>query len=83
MEHDVSIPDQKRQGEAYCAALGCQLVESHIEAAASATSDRRPEFQCVVEAGIGKPAACPEAALQKYGPRRSDFSGYGVAMTLF
>jgi hypothetical protein len=26
-EHDVSIPDQKRQGEAYCEARGLQLVE--------------------------------------------------------
>lgn len=25
-EHDVSIPDQKRQGEAYCASRGYQLV---------------------------------------------------------
>ena len=24
-EHDVSIPDQKRQGEAYCAARGYRL----------------------------------------------------------
>lgn len=26
-EHDVSIPGQKRQGEAYCASRGYQLVE--------------------------------------------------------
>lgn len=26
-EHDVSIPVQKRQGEAYCEARGLQLVE--------------------------------------------------------
>jgi DNA invertase Pin-like site-specific DNA recombinase len=25
-EHDVSIPDQKRQGEAYCLARGYQLA---------------------------------------------------------
>ncbi len=28
-EHDVSIPDQKRQGEAYCASRGYQLVETY------------------------------------------------------
>lgn len=27
-EHDVSIPDQKRQGEAYCEARNLQLVET-------------------------------------------------------
>ena len=44
-EHDVSIPDQKRQGEAYCESRGLQLVETFIEPGASATNDRRPEFQ--------------------------------------
>jgi site-specific DNA recombinase len=55
-EHDVSIPDQRRQGEAYCASRGYALVETFIEAGASATNDRRPEFQRMIEAGISKPA---------------------------
>ena len=54
-EHDVSIPDQKRQGEAYCASRGYQLVETYVEAGASATNDRRPEFQRMIEAGTSKP----------------------------
>jgi site-specific DNA recombinase len=56
-EHDVSIPDQRRQGEAYCQSRGYQLVETYVEAGASATNDRRPEFQKMIEAGIGKPAS--------------------------
>jgi site-specific DNA recombinase len=55
-EHDVSIPDQKRQGEAYCSARGYQLVETYIEPGASATNDRRPEFQRMIEAGTSRPA---------------------------
>jgi DNA invertase Pin-like site-specific DNA recombinase len=55
-EHDVSIPDQKRQGKAYCAARGYQLIETYIEPGASATNDRRPEFQRMIEAGTSKPA---------------------------
>jgi len=55
-EHDVSIPDQKRQGEAYCQSRGCQLVETYVEPGASATNDRRPEFQRMIEAGASKPA---------------------------
>ncbi len=55
-EHDVSIPDQRRQGEAYCRSRGYQLVETFIEAGASATNDRRPEFQRMIEAGASKPA---------------------------
>ena len=54
-EHDVSIPDQKRQGEAYCAARGYQLVETYVEPGASATNDRRPEFQRMIEAGTASP----------------------------
>jgi site-specific DNA recombinase len=55
-EHDVSIPDQKRQGETYCASRRYQLVETYVEPAASATNDRRPEFQRMIEAGTSKPA---------------------------
>ena len=55
-EHDVSIPDQKRQGEAYCQSRGYQLVETYVEPGASATNDRRPEFQRMIEAGTNKPA---------------------------
>ncbi len=56
-EHDVSIPDQRRQGEAYCEARGYELVETYVEPGASATNDRRPEFQRMMEAGTTKPAA--------------------------
>ncbi|MEQ1863552.1 MAG: recombinase family protein, partial [Micropepsaceae bacterium] len=56
-EHDVSIPDQRRQGEAYCAARGYRLVETYVEPGASATNDRRPEFQRMIEAGTQKPSA--------------------------
>ncbi len=55
-EHDVSILDQKRQGEAYCLARGYQLVEIFVEPGAPATNDRRPEFQRMIEAGTTKPA---------------------------
>jgi site-specific DNA recombinase len=56
-EHDVSIPDQRRQGEAYCTSRGYQLVETYVEPGASATNDRRPEFQRMIEAGTAKPAS--------------------------
>jgi DNA invertase Pin-like site-specific DNA recombinase len=55
-EHDVSIPDQKRQGEAWCASRGYGLVETFVEPGATATNDRRPEFQRMIEAGTSKPA---------------------------
>ena len=56
-EHDVSIPDQRREGEAYCQARGYQLIETYVEPGATATNDRRPEFQKMMEAGTAKPPA--------------------------
>ena len=53
----MSIPDQRKQGESYCASRGYQLVETYVEPGASATNDRRPEFQKMMEAGTVKPAA--------------------------
>src|SRR5271155_5418919 len=55
-EHDVSSPDQKGQGEAHCQSRGYQLVETFVEAGASATNNRRPEFQRMIETGTSKPA---------------------------
>ena len=55
-QHDVSIPDQRQQGEAWCAAHGHQLVDTFVDAGVSATSDRRPEFQRLIEAASGRPA---------------------------
>lgn len=56
-EHDVSIPDQRKQGEAYCATRGYSLVETFVEPGASATNDRRPEFQRMMELGTARPPA--------------------------
>ena len=55
-EHDISIPDQRKQGEAYCISRGYELVDTFVEAGATATNDRRPEFQRMIEAGTNKPA---------------------------
>ena len=54
-EHDVSIPDQKRQGEAYCAVARLPARRDLCGAGASATNDRRPEFQRMIEAGTASP----------------------------
>jgi DNA invertase Pin-like site-specific DNA recombinase len=55
-EHDVSIPDRRKQGEAYCVARGYELTETFVEPGNTATNDRRPEFQRMIEAGTSKPA---------------------------
>jgi hypothetical protein len=42
---------------AYCEARGLELIETFVGPGASATNDRRPEFQRMIEAGISKPTA--------------------------
>jgi DNA invertase Pin-like site-specific DNA recombinase len=47
---ELSIPDQIKQGERYCTAAGFELVETYVEPGASATDDRRPAFQRMMDA---------------------------------
>lgn len=44
-EADLSIPDQRHQTQAYCAARDWTLIEFYEDAGASGTDDDRPEFQ--------------------------------------
>ncbi len=43
-EADLSIPDQVRQAEAWCARQGYELVRKYIEPGASGTDETRPVF---------------------------------------
>ena len=48
-EHDLSIPDQRSQLNAWCRAKGHTVAAEFIEAGASASDDRRPAFQQMIE----------------------------------
>src|SRR6516225_8355901 len=48
-EHDLSIPDQRRQLESWCRGHGYAVVAEFVEAGASAGDDRRPVFQQMIE----------------------------------
>ena len=48
-EHDLSIPDQRNQLQAWCRRQGYKVVAEFIEAGASAIDDRRPAFQQMIE----------------------------------
>ena len=56
-DSDLSIPDQRRQAKAYCASRGWEIVADFVEPGASATDDRRPEFQRMIDAATVKPPA--------------------------
>lgn len=46
---DLSIPDQEREVRAYCDRKGWGLAAVFVEPGASATDDRRPEFQRMID----------------------------------
>jgi site-specific DNA recombinase len=48
-EHDLSIPDQRVQLNSWCRAKGHTIVAEFIEPGASASDDRRPVFQQMIE----------------------------------
>ena len=47
-EKDLSIPDQRRQAEAYCKRRGWKIARVFVERGASATTDNRPVFQDMI-----------------------------------
>ncbi|MBV5265010.1 recombinase family protein [Pinisolibacter aquiterrae] len=55
-ENDLSIPDQRRQLQSYCQAKGISIEAEFVEPGASATDDRRLEFQRMMDAASQKPA---------------------------
>src|SRR6266849_6815083 len=56
-ENDLSIPDQRRQAKGYCASHGWEIVADYVEPGVSATDDRRPGFQRMIDAATTKPPA--------------------------
>ena len=55
-DKDLSIPDQLRQMREWCKRNGHAIGKEYIEAGASATDDRRPEFQQMVADATLKPS---------------------------
>ena len=56
-ENDLSIPDQRRQAKAYCVSRGWEIAADYVEPGATATDDKRPEFQRMIDAATSKPSA--------------------------
>lgn len=54
-DSDLSIADQRRQATGYCASRGWEIVADYVEPGLSATDDRRPEFQRMIDAATTKP----------------------------
>jgi len=54
-ESDLSIPDQRRQITSYCLAKGWDVAAEFVEPGNTATDDRRPAFQAMIDAALVKP----------------------------
>jgi site-specific DNA recombinase len=54
-ESDLSIPDQGRQLRAYSEGKGWPVAEEFVEPGNTATDDRRPAFQQMIDAATAKP----------------------------
>lgn len=65
-ESDLSIPDQRRHIERYCAARGWTIVEDYVEPGSSATDDRRPAFQEMIDAALAKPPTFSTILVHSY-----------------
>lgn len=48
-ESDLSIPDQRRQGAAFCKARGWEVAAEFVDAGLSGTDDKRPELQRLLD----------------------------------
>ncbi len=65
-KHDLSIPDQRAQMLAWCEAKGHQVVAEFIEPGASATDDKRPVFQQMIERACDGEHAFDVIAVHSY-----------------
>lgn len=54
-ESDLSIPDQQRQLAAYCALKGWVVDQEFVEPGNTATDDKRPQFQAMIDLALSKP----------------------------
>ena len=65
-DNDLSIPDQRRQAQAHCKNRGWGVVAEFVEPGQSATDDRRPEFQRMIDAATTKPPAFDAILVHSY-----------------
>lgn len=54
-DSDLSIPDERRQITAYCVAKDRDVAAEFVEPGNTATDDRRPAFQAMIDAALVKP----------------------------
>lgn len=77
-DNDLSIPDQLRQMQEWCKALGHVAVHEYIEPGASATDDKRPVFQRMIADAQAKPRTFDAIIIHSFSRFFRDGIEFGV-----
>lgn len=77
-ENDLSIPDQLRQLNDWCKANGHIVVHEYVEPGASATDDKRPVFQKLINDAMQKPQAFEAIIIHSFSRFFRDAIQFGL-----
>ena len=77
-DNDLSIPDQLRQLNEWCKANGHLVVHEYVEPGASATDDKRPVFQQLINDAMQKPQAFEAIIIHSFSRFFRDAIQFGV-----
>ncbi len=77
-DNDLSIPDQLRQLNEWCKANGHLVVHEYIEPGASATDDKRPIFQQLINDALQKPQTFEAIIIHSFSRFFRDAIQFGV-----
>ncbi len=77
-DNDVSLPDQTAQAETYCKAKGWHLVETYVDAGASARDDNRPEFRRMLKEACVDPSPYDVVLVHSQSRFFRDSTGYHI-----
>ena len=77
-DNDLSIPDQLRQLHEWCKANGHLVVHEYIEPGASATDDKRPIFQQLINEAMQKPQVFEAIIIHSFSRFFRDAIQFGV-----
>ena len=75
-EHDLSIPDQRSQLVSWCGTKNWEAVAEFVEPGASATDDKRPVFQQMIERACDGEHAFDVIAVHSYSRFFRDSFGH-------
>lgn len=77
-DNDLSIPDQLRQLNEWCKANGHLVVHEYVEPGASATDDKRPIFQQLINDAMQKPQSFEAIIIHSFSRFFRDAIQFGV-----